>query len=269
MRPALKYHGGKHFLAKWIISMLPGCDVYVEPFLGGGNVLLRKRPSPIEIAGDLNPDLIGFYRCLKNQTQELIDRLRSIPYCRESFEWACAMDVHLAPLEAAVKFAVKTRMSRGALGKTLAWSDRPRGGQPGDVNAWKTLRDKLPDNARRLQRVELHHGEALDLIVRFDSPDTLFYLDPPYMHCTRSAPNAYRFEMTDEDHIRLLGAILKVQGMVVISGYRTPLYDDVLHTWERHESSMPNHSGQGKQKQSRTEVLWLNPACERFRLAVG
>jgi DNA adenine methylase len=55
MRPAVKRHGGKHYLARRIIARLPGHRAYVEPFAGGLSVLINKRPCPIEVAGDLHP----------------------------------------------------------------------------------------------------------------------------------------------------------------------------------------------------------------------
>jgi DNA adenine methylase len=267
LRPPLKYHGGKFYAAGWIVPLLPPHDVYVEPFAGGLNVLLRKPTAQVEIVGDLNGDLIGFYLVLRDRTKELIARLQAIPYSLESFAWACAEDPTADQLEQAVRFIVKARMSRGGLGRSFAWSERLRGGQPGDKNGWETSLKELPRIARRLQGVELGCENAVSLIRRCDCPGALHYCDPPYPGVTRSATKAYgRFEMSDEDHVKLLDVVLKLEGMVVISGRPNRLYDEALADWKRHEKVTVNHSGQGKTKKREAEVLWLSPTCNRFRL---
>lgn len=155
---------------------------------------------------------------------------------------------------------VRNRFSRGGLGKTFAWSERLRGGQPGDVNAWETIKAELPAIADRVRNAEFHHASAFDLIPAHDSPDTLFYCDPPYAHETRTAKDAYAHEMTFTDHARLLDLLKSLEGTVILSGYRCPLYEVSLDkaAWHRLEIEMPNHSGQGKSKQRRIECLWSN-----------
>jgi DNA adenine methylase len=269
LRPAVKWHGGKAYLASRIVSMLPDHDAYVEPFAGGLSVLLNKPRSRLEVAGDVDSGLVEFYTTLRDSSVALIDRLRSIPYTAASFAWALEADGETDPVEAAARFLVRNRFSRGGLGKTFAWSDRLRGGQPGDLNAWETILGELPRIAERLHGVQLDQCDALDLIRHHDGPDTLFYLDPPYLHSTRTARDAYRHELSDQEHSRLLETIVGIRGMVVLSGYRSAVYDQTLRSWERHQFEMPNHSGQGRTKQRRIEVVWLNPACDRFRLGQG
>jgi DNA adenine methylase len=170
-------------------------------------------------------------------------------------------------MTAATRFLVRNRFSRGGLGRTFAWSERLRGGQPGDKNGWETILRELPKIAARLANVEIHHAAALELIRQYDRPETLFYLDPPYLHGTRTATKTYAHEMSRQDHSLLLGACAQARGMIVLSGYSSTLYDRALASWERHEFELPNHSGQTKTKERRTEVLWLNPACQRFALS--
>jgi DNA adenine methylase len=242
---------------------MPAHAVYVEPFAGGLSVLLNKPRSAREVVGDLNGDLIGFYRCLQHHPETLIERLGAIPYTPESFAWSLESGMDDEMVTAAARFIVRHRFSRGGLGKTFAWSERLRGGQPGDKNAWETILGTLPRIADRLEGVEIHHDAALELIRRHDGAETLFYLDPPYLPESRTARKIYAHEMSNQDHSSLLGAIAQARGMIILSGYRSALYDHALASWERHEIEMPNHAGQGRSKQRRTEVLWLNPACDR------
>jgi DNA adenine methylase len=261
VRPPIKSHGGKHYLARRIISRLPSHQVYVEPYAGGLAVMLNKLPAPVEIASDLHPGLIGFYRVLRDRTEELMARLISLEYSAQTFAWSLVSDAEDDPLESAVRFLIRNRFSRGGLGKDFAWSDRLRGGQPGDLNAWETFKAELPRIAHRLAHVDVRCQDAVDVIVEHDALDTVHYLDPPYVPETRTARRIYQHEMCEADHVRLLDTIVRCRGMVVISGYPHPLYNESLAGWERVEFDMPNHAGQGRSKQRRTEVLWVNPQC--------
>jgi site-specific DNA-adenine methylase len=260
LRSALKTHGGKAYLAPKILALLPDHEVYVEPFAGGLSVLLNKRPCPVEVANDLNAALMRLYLMLRDRTDELLDRLAALPYDRETFEWSLRPGGPGEPeLDAAVRFLVNKRFSRGGLGKDFAWSKRLRGGQPGDKNAWETaLARVLPRIAERLAGVELRCQDAVELIREFDGPGVLIYADPPYVHSTRSARKIYDFEMDVDQHRRLLETIARCDATVAISGYANPLYDDALRGWRRFTFSMANNSGQTKVKQRRQEILWIN-----------
>jgi DNA adenine methylase len=165
-------------------------------------------------------------------------------------------------------FIVRRRFSRGGMGRTFAWSDRLRGGQPGDRNAWETFKRGLPRLARRLRHVELLCQDALEVIREHDGPETLLYLDPPYLRETRTAPTVYEHEMTAADHARLLEVITHCRGMVAISGYANLFYDQALEGWDKVEFDMPNHASQSRSKQRRVEVLWLSPNCREARFAL-
>jgi DNA adenine methylase len=268
-RPALKTHGGKHYLARRIIGWLPDHQVYVEPFAGGLSVLLAKPRCPVEVASDLNASLIGFYRVLQARPTEFLDHVATVKYDRDTFDRASqAGKADGDELSTAISFIIRNRFSRGGLGRDFAWSDRLRGCQPGDVNAWETIKVELPRLARRLAGVGLRCKDAVEVMREFDSPHTLFYLDPPYHPTTRTAPDVYDHEMSDADHARLFDAVRHCQGMVALSGYANPVYDYALRDWERIEFNMPNHSSQARAKQRRVEVLWLSPRCRECRFAL-
>jgi len=243
------------------VSLFPPHEVYDEPFLGAGSVLLNKTPAPVEVAGDVNSNLITTFITLRDCPTSVIEALRNTPYTRDAFVAAfyrISRDLYNCPIERTVDFIVKNRMSRGGLGKTFAWSDRLRGGKPGDLNAWQTIQDELHAIAERVRNVTFGCVPAAKLITEYDSPETLHYLDPPYLHETRTARKAYEHEMTREDHVALLEKVLRCRGHVFISGYRSDLYDTLLAGWRRREWELPNHSGQGVKKQRRVECLWSN-----------
>jgi DNA adenine methylase len=225
------------------------------------SVLLNKRPTSVEVAGDFNASLIGFYQVLRDRSEEFLHRIAALNYDAETFDWARQSEAEVEPVEAAVRFLVRNRFSRGGLGRDFAWSERIRGGRPGDLNAWETIKAELPKIAHRLSGVEIRCQDAIEVIQEFDGPETLSYLDPPYLHDTRTARKVYDHEMSSADHRRLINAITCCRGMVAISGYASPLYDQVLLGWKRFEFSMPNHASQARSKQRRVEVLWLSPNC--------
>lgn len=268
LRSPLKWHGGKSYLARRIIALMPEHRVYVEPFIGGGSVLLNKPKSEVEVAGDLNEGLINFWECINCEKVRRI--VQTTPYEERYFEIAKARmtltmtDLRESPPDWAIMFLIRNRFSRGGLGKDFAWSERlrgksrPDGPVPGDLNAWETIREELPAIARRVDMVEFVVSSAASTIVKHDSPEALIYADPPYLHETRTAKKAYAHEMTAGEHAELLSALMGCRGVVMLSGYRSAMYDNMLAGWTRHEFDMPNHSGQGETKQRRIECLWIN-----------
>jgi DNA adenine methylase len=261
LRSPLKWHGGKSYLARRIIALMPEHRAYVEPFLGGGSILLNKPKAELEVAGDLNRRLVNFWEYVGAGDVGFLSVIQGTEYCLKIFELAKAAQwlSDNTPRHEAIYFMVANRFSRGGLGQTFAWSERLRGGQPGDVNAWETIKAELPEIAARLADVRFNCCEARKLMAAYDGPETLHYLDPPYLHETRTAKKAYgEFEMDPDDHVRLLVAARSCRGAVLISGYRSKSYDSFLGDWHRVEIEMPNHSGQGKSKQRRVECIWSN-----------
>lgn len=127
---------------------------------------------------------------------------------------------------------------------------------------WAAYPPVLLDVAERFQAVLIERRPAIDVLQQHDSPETLHFVDPPYVHSTRALRNTngcYRHEMSDDDHAELLGVLRELQGMVVLSGYASDLYAGELPGWISHSTSARISSGRGTGL--RTEVVWLNPAC--------
>jgi DNA adenine methylase len=261
-RPLLKTHGGKNYLCRRIVSLFPHHLTFVEPFAGGLSTLLNKPRAKVEVTGDLNADLIHLYETLvADESGAFRQALRRLPYAEATFDQALS-DILPVPdhLRLAATYFVRNRMSRGGLGRHFAWSDRLRGGRPGDVNAWMTIGDQLDVIRERLVGVRFCNRDAVAVIQEFDGPETLHYCDPPYLHCTRNAISAYDHEMTDDDHVNLLNVLRACEGCCFLSGSHSPLYDRELAGWRCVEFRMPVHSGQGKAKNYKVECLWIKPA---------
>jgi DNA adenine methylase len=262
--PPLKWHGGKHYLAPRIVPLMPPHTCYVEPFAGGLAVLLAKDPEGVaEVANDLNGELVNFWRILRDEAAfaEFRRQAEATPFGEA--EWELAGDMLAGgqpPVPRAWAFFVRCRQSLAGRMRGFAplSASRTRRGMSEQASAWLTAVDGLPAVHARLKRVALLCRPALDVIRELDRPGTLFYMDPPYLRETRTAPDVYQHEMTEADHRQLLDALLAVKGKVMVSGYPSPLYDTALAGWTRHTFHLPNNAAGGKEKGRETEVLWSN-----------
>lgn len=266
LRPPIKIHGGKWYLRDFIIENFPdGYEnlTYIEPFCGGASVFFNKKPSAEEVIGDINQGLIFILKALRDEPQEFISKLKKIRYTETVFKKALQKSQKKEfddYVEHATNEYVLRRMSRGGMKKAFAWSDRKRGGQPGDVNAWKTMLKELPRISQRLQKTTILCSNFVDILKVWDEDNSLFYLDPTYLHSTRSesATKVYENEMTVEDHMNLLHLAKNARGKVIISGYSSPLYNRILKNWRVKKKNIANHSSQVKIKERRVEMLWMN-----------
>ena len=100
----------------------------------------------------------------------------------------------------------------------------------------------------RLKRVVILYDNALKVIKQQDSERTLFYLDPPYIHNTRTTTDAYQYEMDEAAHNELLSTIQQCYGHVMLSGYPNEMYDRILHEWNRHDREIDNKVSGGTSK---------------------
>lgn len=266
----LKWHGGKYYLARRIVGLLPRRRLYVEPFAGGLSVLLTRDPTDqVEVVNDLNRRLTNFWRVLQNhgyfaEFQRIVNVL---PFSEA--EWSAA-DKALAggdtvdPVGNAVRFFVHCRQSLAGRQQSFApiSQARPRRGMCEQVSAWLTAVEGLPAVHERLKRVAvLDSQKATDVIRKYDGGETVFYLDPPYLHSTRQDATAYGpYEMSVTDHEDLLDTVLACKGAVAISGYHSDLYDARLGGagWHCHEYELPNNAAGGEAKRKMVEVVWAN-----------
>lgn len=266
IRPPVKAHGGKYYLARQIVPVLLSAPSkpteYCEPCVFGGSVFLAMPRFEREIVGDINPCIVSLWRVLaRQQTAAVLSaRLDGVVYDEGNFENALNATVD-SEVDEATNFIIRSRFSRGGLGKAFAWSERERGGKPGDANAWDTFRTKsLPQIVERATGVEVFAQACWKTV--WESRDRirrLIYADPPYMPETRTARKAYGpYEMTPLQHAKLIAALRSHTGPAAISGYRCRQYDRWLHDWRRIDFDVPNNSGQGKAKQRRVESLWIN-----------
>ena len=269
---AFSYHGGKYSHLKWLLPLLPTADdgvtCYCEPCGGSMAVLLNREPCPVEVYNDAYGEVVHFFRMLRDHPQDLIELLYMTPYAREEYyDTAPNMeDSPLADIERARRFFVRARQAFGAviLSPGCGWGTNRTTysrGMAERVSKWWSAIDKLEDISVRLLRVQIEHLDALDVIARYDSPNTLFYCDPPYVVSTLTSCGYGDFMYTDKDHERLARALRDISGLVAISGYRCALMDTLYKGWQRHTANVTSAQSTrraGKSGKQRVECLWTN-----------
>jgi DNA adenine methylase len=262
-RPALRYHGGKWKLAPWIISNFPPHRVYVEPYAGAASVLLRKPRSYGEVYNDRDDEIVNVFRVLRDPVQacKLRELIRFTPFARVEFEKSYRRTRN--PIEQARRTIIRSFMGFGSAACNTAHTTgfRANSNRSGTVPAhdFAHYPDLIEAFTERLRWVVIENKEACAVIAQHDSPQTLHYIDPPYVRDTRNAHrDCYRFEMNDAAHAELASVLSAVRGMVVLSGYDCPLYRDLYPTWQR--VSISAHADGAA---DRTEWLWLNDAATR------
>lgn len=263
LRPILRYHGGKWMLAPWIIQHFPAHRQYVEPFGGAASVLLRKSRSFSECYNELDGEVTNLFSQVRDNRKELERLIRSTPYSRSEYESA------FVPCECSIEQArrtvVRSFMGFGSnsLNRGVRSGFRARSNKSGRApeRDWLNYPDKLAAIERRLAGVVIENRDALDVMRDFDTPQCLHYVDPPYVHNTRSASvrdKGYMHEMDDEQHRELAQVLHGLEGYVVLSGYPSDLYDELYGDWKR-----VDREALADGARPRIESLWMNPTTSQ------
>lgn len=266
VKPAITWLGGKSKLATRIISHFPVHHTYVELFAGSAAVLLAKPPAKIELINDIDGELVNLYRMLRDPVLSkcLHAACESTLCARSEFDLAKARTDD--PVERARRHLVRQRMSFGGMGEQWSWSVADsRLGMANSVRRWHAGVERLPAIHQRLRRVQIEQCDWRIILNRFDSPRTLFYVDPPYIPSTRVCGN-YSHELSQDDHEELVRRLLSINGMVVLSGYAHATYDPLEAAgWVRHSYDLPAYTSDERTR--RSECLWLSPSVEAAKSA--
>lgn len=259
-RPLVRYHGGKWRLAPWILRHLPHHRVYVEPYGGGGSVLLQKPRSYAEVYNDLDGEIVNLFRVARDHGEVLARAAELTPFARAEFVEAYESDGD--PIEQARRTLIRAFMGFGsaaASGQMTGFRANSNRSGTTPAHDWMNFPEHLRALVQRLRGVVIENRDALDVMRHQDGPDTVHYVDPPYVHETRhmrDRSHAYRHEMSDRQHRELAEVLTSLQGAVVVSGYRCPLYDELFDGWQRIDAAA--HADGAR---DRVESLWLSHGC--------
>lgn len=270
MNAILKYPGSKWLIANWIIGHFPENYekmVYLEPFVGSGAVFFNKRPGTVETINDLDSDIVNLFHVLREYPNELYRAIELTPYSRE--EYNHSFDPCEDSIEKARRYMIKTSQTISAKPKRKSsWTNYKQLKIGGALNRWNKITKVLEEITKRLRGdsthlVQIEHMNAFKLIERYDSPDVLIYLDPPYVMSSRKSGALYRFEMDDAEHEQLLELVKKSRAKIILSGYENDLYNSALRDWHK-DSTMSQTTSHGTAK----EMIWMNyePPFEQLSL---
>jgi DNA adenine methylase len=256
MKPAVSYYGGKQRLAKRIVQLLPPHQTYCEPFCGGAAVMFAK-PQPagktIEILNDLDQNLIALYRCIREMPNELLRYIQYTPYSEAEHHRAKAI-LKASPAHSLLEtaWAYYTCIMQ-SFGNNLngGWG---RGKKEPQVTSWQNHKTRLAQIFQRLETVHITCEDALKSLHRWDSPTTVFYLDPPYPGSNQGHYKGF----TQQHFEQLLEFIAQAKGTCLLSCYPNTA---VPTHWQKHEfkaRTTVNNIDRGM-KRDRTECAWIIP----------
>lgn len=282
MKSPIGWFGGKGNFTKKIVPILNNIQhkFYCEPFGGGASVMLAKPPVAVETYNDLDSGLYDFFTTLADPVlfEQFYRRVEALPCSRQLYNEARAtwQNEQDKIKRVALWYVIARQSFSGDFGSSWGTSVTTSGRwRATTVNSWLMAIDRLPQVHERLQRVQIENKPAIDCIAQYDTPDTLFYCDPPYILDTRSA-GGYTHELTDDMHSELIDAILSVKGSVVLSGYNHPLYnrledngytrldyETAAHSVLKTKGSKFKGKGSTLQHAKRIESVWIKEADKR------
>jgi len=264
------YFGGKFHLVDFLLSLFPEHKIYVEVFGGSGVVLLNKCPSDIEIYNDLDNRIANFFRVIRDRDKfkEFVRIVNLCPFSRYEFE-CFVNDINTDDgddndIVKAVKFFVVINQSfAGRLGAGFRVSTTKK-----EVDCCLNKINNLHLISNRFMNVVVENYDFRKIFELYDTEDTLFYCDPPYISETRRSNNTYSFEITNQDHVDLCHLARDCKGKVVISGYDNDLYNRNLEGFIKHEKEILLSSVNIKQEKSYVkersfakECVWVSRSC--------
>jgi len=257
----IRYFGGKGGkLLTEIKQFIPtGYKTYVEPF-GGSATVLFSQQAPIEIYNDKFENVYSLFKVISDKEMylQLKERLDLTPYSEQIFkEYRHNLKSNDLSLEdRAYYYFYVNRTSMNGIGgfSTNVYVRRNISKSTSD---YLSSIDGMEYYNERLSNVIILNKDAIEIIDKYDAEDTFLYLDPPYVHSTRSETR-YNCDMKDEEHVELLNRVLSCKSKVLISGYDNDLYDILEENgWGKYHYDVNTMTGDYKKKM-KTETLWYN-----------
>jgi DNA adenine methylase len=259
----IRWAGGKGRQINDLLPLIPRSRIYVEPFGGGASLLLNKERSEVEVYNDLDGALVNLFQVIREpDTFAEFERLISfMPYSREEFGRSLSFDGLADPVRRAVAFY--TVINQSISGKRLARKgDWARGRLDNLAARWCERQEYLAFIHERIRHVQIESRDALDILQEWDTDETTFYCDPPYVLETRSKRKYYAIEPGDDYHRSLVDVLLNVRGAVVLSGYNHPVYQRLLDQgwWTDTYGTQATMEvvQEGGKKQPRVEIVYRN-----------
>lgn len=184
VKPIIAWPGGKRRLLPQLLPLLSANPhtCYVEAFAGGAAVLFARDPAKVEVLNDIDGELVRLYRVVAHHLEEFVRQFKWALSSREMFRWAQLQHVDtLTDIQRATRFYYLQRLCFGAKVSSRTFGTSASGGPR--INLLR-IEEDLSNAHLRLSRVTIEHLPWHQCLDRYDKPDTLFLLDPPYWQTT-------------------------------------------------------------------------------------
>ncbi|MBF8277981.1 MAG: hypothetical protein HW390_3054 [Candidatus Brocadiaceae bacterium] len=272
LKSPISLMGGKSLLTGWLCRYVPGHRLYCEPFAGGAKLFFAKEPSVISVLNDVNDMLVNLYRCIQNteKRQRLMTLLNETPYARSVFQaWKYGDETPQSDVEMAARFFYLCKSSFAGDIERGGFAIPSKGTNRNPAQTYQNSIGMLEIVSQKLKGVTLECLDFQACIRRYDSPDTLFYCDPPYL----GAGHYYeRGNFTQEDHHYRLSEILhNVQAAVMVSHYECDTYNLLYQGWNKYTFESFKGSSKaysGESKPVTIECLWTNFEARKIQKAL-
>ena len=263
-------------MANDIVELFPEHKMYVEVFGGAGHILFKKKSSEIEVYNDIDSGLTTFFKILRDndKSEELKKLLQLTPYSREEFfncrdTWKSETN----EIEKVRKWYTTLMQSFSSNFSTWSHSKtKSRRGMSQAVSQWLgKIENNIPDAVERFRKVQIENMDFKDVLKKYDGEDTLFYLDPPYIHETRKMTYTYAHEIQEKDHLELVDILLNIKGKVILSGYDHPIYDKLIENkWQKislGKFDKRSIKAIDESREKGEEILWLNYKLKEVKVS--
>lgn len=264
----LRWFGGKYYLAQEIISRIPAHHCFIEPFSGSGQVITQKTKSKVEVINDIDNDLINFLMVLRNQKDELIEALSTLPTSRFLTELWMREPMPEESFERAVRFYYILR-------QTIVPANNIKSGwRSGKIKNtafdYQNAVARLDAFEGRLRNVMIECLDFREIIKRYDSPESYFYIDPPYV----GRESYYKGGFSESDHIELAEMLRTIKGKALVSYYPDPLIDSLYSDWRIEKTDALVGAGvckaeRGQKKKKETELFIMNYEEDGTKIPFG
>ncbi|MEW6095649.1 MAG: DNA adenine methylase [bacterium] len=265
MKTPIAWVGGKFYQSFKIMSWLPPHNLWCEVFGGSAVLTFAKEPSKIEVYNDLNEQIVNFFLVARDHAKELVKRLDSLPYARSLFQKYKNEPLPDEPIERACRWFYILQSSYSHIyGSGWAYAKIR--------NHASCFRNKMPLILKvrdRFRRVMIECLDFRQIFEKYDSKDTLFFVDPPY-DFQSSKENYYDRKhnrvpaFTEQDHRDLASICYNLQGKAIVCGYPTDLMKELYPTdkwiWLPYKQILysKRECSKTKRKEIREEVLFIN-----------
>lgn len=248
-----KWVGGKSRLRKYIVPILPNHTCYVEPFCGAAWVLFGKPQSDVEVINDIDQELVTFFRVVKEKPEELIASFEWELVSRaEFYRLATLPTEQLSDIQRAHRFYYLIMAGWGGELNYPRFQTSIKDGGHGNrlFGALKHLRERIEPVYQRLRTVIIENLDWTECIDRYDSPTTVFYVDPPY---PENGANYFHNMRSWEDHHRLARILAHAQGKWILSSYNIPEIHELYSNYK--VIPIQSFSGMKAKKKGNERVL--------------